>query len=467
MEGEYVTRFKAGEQRTPARAIVFEPGNIESFGRECASLAKANAVGAGPTILKIVARTENWLSDEAERRTDGDAAFLPRPVIIEEDAGVSLEKLLFWDKGAAIPGPTSAPLHEIGTLERDMENAKIEFDVFCQLHNLHSSGMFHRDLRAANVCVRRYGPAPADIRATLIDFELVADVAQSRLEAAAKEDYLDVIFPGKSYLLPVEIDMGYLAAFCFELETERPVRKAGPDFFAGELYPFFRLSGGTVYVQRITQADLDALATEVGLIPVDEEGIGRLAGERLELPDLVDCVSAQAKHGGYLDSKDIALLNEDPEYVILSNRERIALESFETYKEQVRGQGGTPEYEGFFDQPKEMQQTALDNITKYRAKAERFGYRIVLKTAVGYGDKVIPKFEDVEMEQLAKMEHDRWMAQKISQGYQRGDIKDEEAKTHPCLVPYEELPENEKDKDRRNIRNMIPFLEELGLVICR
>jgi len=43
--------------------------------------------------------------------------------------------------------------------------------------------------------------------------------------------------------------------------------------------------------------------------------------------------------------------------------------------------------------------------------------------------------------------HAAWMADKVAQGWVWGPIKDAEAKTHPNLVPYEELAESQRRKD--------------------
>lgn len=50
-------------------------------------------------------------------------------------------------------------------------------------------------------------------------------------------------------------------------------------------------------------------------------------------------------------------------------------------------------------------------------------------------------------------QHDAWMADKISGGWVYGDVKDAETKTHPCLVPFDQLPPEQQIKDRlfRNI----------------
>jgi hypothetical protein len=45
-------------------------------------------------------------------------------------------------------------------------------------------------------------------------------------------------------------------------------------------------------------------------------------------------------------------------------------------------------------------------------------------------------------------QHDAWMETKLSQGWRYGEVKDGVAKTHPCLVPFEQLPAEQQAKDR-------------------
>ncbi len=43
--------------------------------------------------------------------------------------------------------------------------------------------------------------------------------------------------------------------------------------------------------------------------------------------------------------------------------------------------------------------------------------------------------------------HESWMAQKEADGWVYGEVKDPEAKAHPCMVPFDELPKDQQFKD--------------------
>jgi len=43
--------------------------------------------------------------------------------------------------------------------------------------------------------------------------------------------------------------------------------------------------------------------------------------------------------------------------------------------------------------------------------------------------------------------HDSWCARKLTDGWVYGPVKDPAAKTHPCLVEYRDLPEEQRRKD--------------------
>ncbi len=71
---------------------------------------------------------------------------------------------------------------------------------------------------------------------------------------------------------------------------------------------------------------------------------------------------------------------------------------------------------------------------------------------------------DEQMEQLARNEHDRWASDLKRKGWQWGPPpKDPENRTHPLLVDWDELAEEEREKDRDSIRAIPTMLALVGL----
>ncbi|WP_110930671.1 RyR domain-containing protein [Paenibacillus bouchesdurhonensis] len=43
--------------------------------------------------------------------------------------------------------------------------------------------------------------------------------------------------------------------------------------------------------------------------------------------------------------------------------------------------------------------------------------------------------------------HENWMREKIASGWVYGPVKDPEKKEHPCMIPYDQLPKEQRTKD--------------------
>ena len=65
-------------------------------------------------------------------------------------------------------------------------------------------------------------------------------------------------------------------------------------------------------------------------------------------------------------------------------------------------------------------------------------------------------------EQLAEHIHDVWAKERMAQGWTYGKNRDDENKHHPCLVPYDDLPENEKTFDRATAMETLRAIVALG-----
>ncbi len=71
------------------------------------------------------------------------------------------------------------------------------------------------------------------------------------------------------------------------------------------------------------------------------------------------------------------------------------------------------------------------------------------------------------VEAMAKNVHEVWAESRISQGWTYGPERNDTLKHHPCLVPYEELPEIEKAYDRDTAIATLKLITKLGFKISK
>lgn len=79
----------------------------------------------------------------------------------------------------------------------------------------------------------------------------------------------------------------------------------------------------------------------------------------------------------------------------------------------------------------------------------------------------LTSFERAEIELMAEMEHTRWCAERILDGWSHGTEKDEANKTHPDLKEYRALDEGTKDLDRQTVGSIPELLEGVQEKVCR
>ncbi len=84
---------------------------------------------------------------------------------------------------------------------------------------------------------------------------------------------------------------------------------------------------------------------------------------------------------------------------------------------------------------------------------------------VDISDVVLPNELDELVESIAKNVHDVWAQGRKSDGWKYGKYRDDKNKLHPCLVPYEELPESEKEYDRNTAIGTLKLIIKLGFKI--
>jgi ryanodine receptor 2 len=70
-------------------------------------------------------------------------------------------------------------------------------------------------------------------------------------------------------------------------------------------------------------------------------------------------------------------------------------------------------------------------------------------------------------EKLSENTHEVWSENRIKDGWTYGEKRDDVKKHHPCLIPYEELSETEKDYDRNTSQQTLKLIIKLGYKITK
>ena len=71
------------------------------------------------------------------------------------------------------------------------------------------------------------------------------------------------------------------------------------------------------------------------------------------------------------------------------------------------------------------------------------------------------------IEQMARNVHEVWAQSRMDQGWTYGEERNDALKHHPCLIPYEELPEVEKAYDRDTAVGTLKLISKLGFKITK
>ena len=90
------------------------------------------------------------------------------------------------------------------------------------------------------------------------------------------------------------------------------------------------------------------------------------------------------------------------------------------------------------------------------------GYRITPLQDWDAGEYI---FESEEMENMARLEHKLWCDYKKKEGWQQGEVKDGKRRMYPNLLPWEDLSESERQKNRVLVQQFPALLSKIGFQI--
>ena len=86
---------------------------------------------------------------------------------------------------------------------------------------------------------------------------------------------------------------------------------------------------------------------------------------------------------------------------------------------------------------------------------------------VDTSDVQLPEQMNALVEQMVKNVHEVWAQSRLEQGWIYGKERNDALKQHPCLIPYEDLPEIEKAYDRDTAIGTLKLMIKLGFKISK
>jgi hypothetical protein len=147
-----------------------------------------------------------------------------------------------------------------------------------------------------------------------------------------------------------------------------------------------------------------------------------------------------------------------PELLEAGAHESLAQAIHERYRSYVAARDTLP-HAAWHDLPTELRESN-------RQRAHRIGpqLRAVRYEAVALGSAITPvTFSPEEIETMARMEHEGWHEERAAEGFRLGPTKSLERHRHPAFVPWQQLPEHEREKNRAIVQAVPELLASLGL----
>jgi len=113
--------------------------------------------------------------------------------------------------------------------------------------------------------------------------------------------------------------------------------------------------------------------------------------------------------------------------------------------------------------PEDLKQANRLSVRDVPAKLATIGYVMIPARS----NEPPFNFPGDDLERLAEAEHERWCQSKLDDGWLHATVTDKAKKLHNCLVCWDELPEEEREKDRDMVRGIPEILARAGYAIVK
>jgi len=174
----------------------------------------------------------------------------------------------------------------------------------------------------------------------------------------------------------------------------------------------------------------------------------------------------QEAHRGFADATtflpvSVAERACHADLVLGGMRSQLAHEIHETYR---RGQTGGPYDVPWAELTEEGRSRNLRHADALSGQLRAAGYR--LGPLLDWGAP-LEELTPEEVELVSELEHERWMTERLGEGWTLGSVRDDQKKQHPDLRPWSKLPPVQQDINRRFVRERIAMLARVGIQVYR
>jgi uncharacterized membrane protein len=202
------------------------------------------------------------------------------------------------------------------------------------------------------------------------------------------------------------------------------------------------------------------------VIMVGQDVIGRAADRRSEQTFLDagailhECRRMKAR----LTAQD-RVIDSLSGYTNTQVTEQLAQAIHRAYLQAAFGRGealsSRPSLQAWEELPDEMKESN-------RAQARQVGEKLAVIDCFmvpAFDPALTFEFENEEVQLLARLEHERWMGERMALGYAHGPAR--QGRTHPDLVLWEDLTDEEREKDVAAVQNIPALLDSVGFQALR
>jgi len=208
------------------------------------------------------------------------------------------------------------------------------------------------------------------------------------------------------------------------------------------------------------------LAAIIGLSDLldDKTTGGKIHNLAKEIDDIITRIDK-----GWIDSEKVRLIiRKYYDIGAAGTHELVARAIHDEYIEQQKRSGATPESNPSMRPWNELPHRLKDSNLRQADNIWKTLHMIHCAIGFSVASREPPfEFTGSELEFLAERAHEQWVDERVKKGWAYGKVRDDLQKIHDCIVPWDRLPEEQRDKDRNAARTLPVILAKVNLKIIR